>query len=166
MQAFYLCNRIKKIKITDKEKQSVMSVKLLYSSMPVWIDRWKNLCFRSRLTLCMLCKKKISTRQFEKCFLFFAENEPFRFHENCLNLHKMSKPVVWEKIRLISSICRLLNLSRVKKYFSNIRWWKLLLIHWASQILVGLNKGKWICTEAVGHKTWSGNGTLRYICLK
>ena len=56
--------------------------------------------------------KIFSRRHFEIFFLFFPENRlrhlmPIVFFGD--NLHEMSKPIFWGKIRKISSLCLLLN---------------------------------------------------------
>ena len=60
--------------------------------------------------------KIFSRRHFEIFFFFtFPRKQDMTFHANCLpgdNLHEMSKPVFWEKIKKVSSVCHLLKMPR------------------------------------------------------
>ena len=59
--------------------------------------------------------KIFSRRHFEIFFLFFSENRIWHFMQIVSlgdNLHEMSNPVFWEKIRKITSFCRLLKMPR------------------------------------------------------
>ena len=69
-----------------------------------------------------LKKKKRNKKHFKICFFFSMNMEgPDQTKQvltcfvNCLlgdNLHEKSKPIFWEKIEKISSICHLLNFPR------------------------------------------------------